>query len=183
MKDSDLIWNTTSNRVLLSTPIYDVIEQTEVSGTGLTENYLAIKAPDWVMVTAVVDDCFVLVRQWRHSEERLTREFPGGLIDEGESPEAAARRELLEETGYETGRMTLLGKCSPNPALFKNHLYCYLAEDLVQTGRQHLDEDEFLNYELAPIDDVIASFGDAEFSHALMGTALAFYLRRRGNRS
>ena len=180
MNDNELIWKTTATRPLLSTRIYDVIEQTETAGTGMVENYLAIKAPDWVIVAAVLDGCFLLVRQWRHGEDRLTREFPGGVMDEGETPEEAARRELREETGFEIGRLTHLGTCSPNPALFKNHLHCFLAEDLKATGRQQLDADEFLTYELAPIDEVIASFGNEEFTHALMGTALMFYLRHAG---
>ena len=177
MNDRELTWKTTGTRKLLATRIYDVIEQTEVSGTGLVEDYLAIEAPDWVIVAAETDGQFVLVRQWRHGEDRLTWEFPGGVMDKGETPEETARRELLEETGFKIGKLTLLGKASPNPALFKNHLYCFLAEDLTQTGQRHLDEDEFLNYELAPVDEVIASFGNDEYTHALMGTALAFYLR------
>ena len=180
MNDKELTWTTKETKQLCHTRVFDVIEQTEVSGTGMEEKYVAMEAPGWVVVCAIKDGCFVLVRQYRHGEGRLTVEFPGGVMDEGEKPEETARRELLEETGFEIGKLTFLGTCSPNPALFKNHFYCFLAEDLTQTGEQHLDADEFLNYELRPIPEVIASFGNEEFTHAFMGTTLAFYFRHLG---
>ena len=177
MNDRELTWKTTGTRKLLATRIYDVIEQTEVSGTGLVEDYLAIEAPDWVMVIPEYRGSFVMVRQWRHSSEELTTEFPGGVRDSGEDPAETARRELFEETGFKVGRLTKLGDCSPNPALFKNRFHVYLAEELTPTGEQALDDDELLTYRLVPTDEVIRSFGKGEFSHALTGTALAYYLQ------
>ena len=90
---------------------------------------------------------------------------------------SAAIRELEEETGYRAGKMTCLGRVSSNTALFKNHFSVFLAEDLVQTGEQHLDGDELLRYEEMPVEEVIRRYGDQEFTHAYMGTALAFYFR------
>lgn len=177
MKEKDLKWRTTEVRELLHTPVFDVVQQSEVSGTGLTGDYIAVKAPDWVVVVAVYKDCFVLVKQWRHGEDNLTVEFPGGVVDAGEDPAETAVRELYEETGFQTGRLTFLGRCSANPALFKNHFSCYLAEDLTPTGEQHLDTDELLNWQLVPVSEVVASFGSPAYSHAYMGTALAFYFR------
>ncbi len=180
MKEQELIWSTISTETLLHTRVFDVVQQSEVSGTGLTGDYVAVKAPDWIVVVPVYQGCFVLVKQWRHGEDNLTTEFPGGVVDDGEDPAETARRELLEETGFRAGKMTLLGRCSANPALFKNHFSCFLAEDLTPTGEQHLDADELLNYELVPIEEVIASFGSRQYSHAYMGTALAFYFRHLG---
>lgn len=177
MNENDMKWKTLAVRPLLQTPVYDVISQTEQTSSGLTGDYIAIEAPDWVMVVPVYQGQFVLVQQWRHGEDRLTLEFPGGVADQGEDPAETARRELLEETGFRVGKLTHLGTCSPNPALFKNHFHCYLAEDLEPTGERHLDADELLCCQTLPIDEVISCFGDGRFTHALMGTALAFYLR------
>ncbi len=177
MQDQELKWAITGRKTLLHTPVFDVTEQEEISGTGLSGRFVAMEAPDWVMVVPVYGDDFVTVRQWRHAEERMTLEFPGGIIDPGEEPAEAAARELLEETGFQAGKLTLLGTCSPNPALFKNHFHCYLAEDLIPTGEQDLDEDELLKYELRPVREVIASFGNEEWTHAFTGTALLYYLR------
>ena len=105
--------------------------------------------------------------------------FPGGFAEESETIEQTAARELEEETGYRAGKLTNLGRVSANTALFKNHFNVFLAEDLVQTGSQHLDADERIRFEELPIDEVIRRYGDAEFTHAYMGTALAFYFRWR----
>ena len=179
MKDGDLIWKTEETGLLLRTPVFEVWRQTEVSSTGLRGDYVAVSAPDWVVAVAEYRGCFVLVRQWRHGEGNLTTEFPAGVVEPGETPEQTAKRELLEETGFRAGKLTLLGTCSANPALFRNHVHCYLAEELVPTGEQRLDGDELLRYLLVPVEEAISSFGSREYSHAYMGTALAFYLRRR----
>ena len=177
MTDKDLIWKINSSEKLLHTPVFDVIEQSETSATGVSGEYVAMEAPDWAMVIAELGESFILVRQWRHASEKLSLEFPGGMVDGSEDPAEAARRELLEETGYEAGELIHLGTVSPNPALFKNRFHVFLARQLVRAGAQSLDDDELLTYELMPIDSVIASYGEEPFDHALMGTALAFYMR------
>ena len=179
MADMDLCWRTESSEQLLHTPVFDVLEQQEVSASGIRGGYVAMEAPDWAMVIPVYEDSFVLVRQWRHASECLSLEFPGGVVDRGEDAAQAARRELREETGFTAGKLTHLGTVSPNPALFKNRFHVYLAEELVSAGEQELDDDELLTYERKPIGEVIASFGSGEYIHALMGTALALYLKNR----
>lgn len=179
MQEDALKWTILDRKLLLHTPVYDVLEQRERSVTGLEGSYVAIDAPDWVMTIPVYQGQFVMVRQWRHSAEAMSLEFPGGVADPAESPADTARRELEEETGFRVGKLTHLGTVNPNPALFKNRFHVYLAEELVPTGRQQLDADELLTYELAPIGTVLAGFGGPEYPHALMGTALAFYLRHR----
>lgn len=172
-----LKWKTTEKEMILHTPVYDVYSQKEVAANGLEGTYVAIDAPDWVVVVAVHEGKFILVRQWRHGEDKVTLEFPGGVADPGEEAVRTALRELEEETGYRAGKITCLGRVSSNPALFKNHFSVFLAEELVQTGEQHLDEDELLRYEEHPIGEVIRRFGDEELTHAYMGTALMMYLR------
>lgn len=172
-----LKWKTLSDEVILHTAIMDVHSQHKIAANGLEGDYLALGGGDWVVVLAVHDGSFVLVRQWRHGEECITLELPGGGVNRGEDADAAAFRELEEETGYRAGKMTCLGRVSPNPAIMQNHFSVYLAEDLVQTGEQHLDADEFIEVEELPIAEVIRRFGDSELTHAFMGTSLAFYFR------
>ena len=56
----------------------------------------------------------VLVRQWRQPLDAFTLELPSGLVDPGETPAVTAKRELLEETGYEAGEIELLGAMDPD---------------------------------------------------------------------
>ena len=183
MKEKDryenLKWKTVKTKKLLHTPVFDIVSQHEIFSNGLEGDYVGIEAPDWVVIIAEHEGNFVLVRQWRHGEDNLTLEFPGGVMDPGEQPAATALRELEEETGYKAGKLTFLGKVSSNTALFKNHFSVFLAEDLIQTGEQHLDKDEFIKFEEMPVDEVISRYGDEEFTHAYMGTALAFYFRHK----
>ena len=178
-KNAALIWDTVSTEKILHTPVFDVYKQKEETKSGLKGDYVAIDAPDWVVIIAEHGDNFVLVRQWRHGEGRITLEFPGGVADPGEQPVETALRELEEETGYKAGKITFLGKVSSNTALFRNHFSVFLAQDLIQTGSQHLDADELLRYEELPIKEVIQRYGDPELTHAYMGTALAFYFRHK----
>ena len=179
MQDDSLKWEVLRTGELLRTPVFRVLEQTERAPGGLTGKYIAMEAPDWVMTIPVWRDCFVTVRQWRHSAECVSTEFPGGVADPGEDPAVTAARELQEETGFKAGKLTHLGTVNPNPALFKNRFHVYLAEELTPTGEQHLDADELLRYSLTPIREVLEGFGSPEYCHALMGTALALYLRGR----
>ncbi len=177
MNDNELIWKIESTEKLLHTPVFDVLQQRETAANGMAGDYIAMEAPDWVMVIGEYRGCFVTVRQWRHASQELTTEFPGGCADAGEDPAVTAERELFEETGFKVGRLTKLGDCSPNPALMKNRFHVFLAQELIPTGEQALDDDELLTYRLTPIDEMITSFGKGEFSHALTGTALAYYMQ------
>ena len=175
--DRELVWDLISERTAFHTPVFDVISQKERAADGTEGDYVAMQAPDWIVTIPVLGEDFIMVRQWRHALKALTTEFPGGVSEPGEAPEKAARRELLEETGYLAGRMTLLGTCSPNPALFKNRVHFYLAEELTDTREQHLDADEFLHSGKVPIQQVRKEFCTGEYLHAFMGTAIALYER------
>ena len=78
----------------------------------------------------------LMIRQYRPAVGRETLEIPAGTCDrEDKNREMTASRELLEETGYRAGRMTLLGQCNPNPAIYENRITFVLAEELTATSR------------------------------------------------
>ncbi len=182
MSFESLEWIVCGEQKLLSTPVFDVLKQAErpvSAGECPAREYIAMDAPDWAIVIPYDGENCIMVRQWRHAAQALTLEFPGGDVEKGEDPRDAAMRELEEETGCRAEKVTFLGKCSPNPALFRNTVHFYLAEGLVLTGSQHLDEDERVNYVTVPVSDVMKGFASGEYIHAFTGTALALFLRHK----
>ena len=176
--DDKLMWHENSKKLLLKTRVFDVTERNSTAFDGTTGNYIVNDAPEWAIIIPVHNENFLMVKQWRHGEAKLSVEFPGGVIEKGEDPLVAAKRELMEETGAVAGKLTELGTFNPNPALFSNHLHVFLAEDLEFTNKQNLDKDEFVNYLEIPKNQVMANMGNSEFFHALMASALCLYLCR-----
>lgn len=174
-KNESLEWTALSKKEILQTPVFKVNEILSRSPQGTTGRFVSIDAADWAAVIPVVGQDFLMVRQWRHSYNGLSLEFPGGVVDPGETPEQGAARELLEETGCKAGTLVHLGTMSPNPALFSNRFHVFLAKDLTKAGEQKLDADEFLNCERVPQKEVFEKMGGPECPHALMAAALALY--------
>ena len=179
--DTSLIWQELSRRELLKTPVYTVKETTSRAPDGSLGHYIVTEAPNWCIVSPSIKDDegddFIMVRQWRHAHQALSIEFPGGVLEAGEESAAGGARELREETGFKANKMTLLGVMNPNPALFCNRVYVYLAEELVKDGVQKLDADEHVAYRRIAKKEVIAKMGSEEYPHAIMTSALGLYLK------
>ena len=181
-EDDKLKWKEGTPKELLKTVVCTVTTRHNISSNGTEGDYIIMDAPDWAIVVAEHNDNFLMVKQWRHGEAGLSIEFPGGVIDKGETPEQAARRELEEETGFIAGKLIELGSVNPNPALFSNHVHFYLATDLQAIGKQNLDEDEFINCMELSKKEVLEGMGTEQFSHAMMGMALCLYIKHNGGR-
>lgn len=178
-QDEKLKWNEGKSEVVLKTAVCNVTKRHNTSYTGIEGDYVVLDAPDWVIIIPETDKKFLMVKQFRHGENGLSIEFPGGVVDKGESPETAAGRELKEETGYKAGKLIKLGSCNPNPAIFSNHVHFYLAEELVKDGKQNLDDDELINCIEMTKMEVLEGMGTPQFPHALMGTAMSMYFTHR----
>jgi ADP-ribose diphosphatase len=106
------------------------------------------------VIAVTKDNKIVVARQFRPGPERIMDEIPGGYVDGNEEPENAARRELLEETGYQAGPMTYLGAFSRD-AYVNGQWYYYLATDCERVRKQVLDHDEFVSVELLSIQEFV----------------------------
>lgn len=115
----------------------------------------------------------VLIRQYRHGTKELTLEIPGGIVEAGDTPERAAQRELLEETGFKEGEMVFLGAVHPNPAFLTNRCFFYLAKDVSRVRAQEQDDKEDIEVEVRPLEDVPQLIRNGEITHALV--LAAFY--------
>lgn len=113
------------DRVVFSTPWFEIVAR-HPAGDG--DPHYALRTNDYVGVVAVTGDGrLVLVRQYRPAVGRTTLELPSGHVDDGDTPEDAARKELLEETGHVADRWEFLGDLSPDTGRLANRMWCYFA--------------------------------------------------------
>ena len=96
----------------------------------------------------------IMERQFRYPVDGVISEIPAGKVDGPEDRLLAAKRELMEETGYEADNWESLGDYYPSAAYTSERLTLYLATGL-HRGEQKLDEDEFLNWQFVPLDEVV----------------------------
>ena len=94
----------------------------------------------------------VVVGQYRPGPGRVVVSIPGGLVDTGESPQEAAARELLEETGYRAGSLEVVGAVNPTNAI--RPWYAAVARDCVRVAEQALDEHEHIEVDLISLDEL-----------------------------
>jgi 8-oxo-dGTP pyrophosphatase MutT (NUDIX family) len=126
--------------IVFSTPWFKVMVEHPAGGQ---EPHYAIEGKDFVTVVAVTGEGeFLLVRQFRRAVRAMTLELPAGHIDPGETPEQAARRELLEETGYAAEGMIALGELSPTAARNTNKMWCFFAGDVKPVPGRRSDPSE-----------------------------------------
>lgn len=179
-KDNKLVWKEKSRKVVKDFRIFKACEVTSSAPDGRENIFVLIDSPEWVNVVCVVknengEDCFLMVRQYRHGSGSITTEFPAGLVDNGEDPMAAARRELLEETGYSAEKFILIGKANPDPAFMNNTSYTYFAVNPVKSKEQSLDEDELIDVKIIPVKEFESKMGTGEYINAITIVAYNWY--------
>jgi len=154
----------TDRHVAFSTPWFDVIakrvdDDPSPHFTVLPADYVAVVATD-------PDGRFLLVKQFRPVVEADTIELPSGLVDPGETPEAAVRRELIEETGHEAGEIEFLGELTPDVGRLGNRLWCFAASSaraLVPAPQLH----DGITLVRLTADEFLASLRELRCDHAL----------------
>ncbi|HIG12682.1 MAG: NUDIX hydrolase [bacterium] len=174
-------WRKSSSRKLPSLMIFrprmDTLQHPK---SGESFERLVLEAPEWVNVVArEAGGRFIFVRQYRFGIEDFTSELPGGLVERGEEPALAARRELREETGYTSEQWIDLGCVQPNPAVQNNRCHHFLALDVEQTHGQDLDSGEDIEVLTLSEAEVLTQIASGELQHALVITALSRVLDLR----
>src|SRR2546425_13250985 len=112
---------------VFATPWFQILER---QAPGKSHPHYVIQSPDFVVIVALDQQGrLLLVRQFRPAAAAVTLELPAGHIEPGETPEQAARKELLEETGHTADTLKLLGTFSPSTARFTNRLWCFFTSD------------------------------------------------------
>lgn len=175
-------WRESTRETVADCRIFTVERSVAVSPVDQTTHvFHRIRSRDWVQILPITPSGeAVLVRQYRHGEQRMTLEIPGGLLDPGEDAATAALRECLEETGYRGATAVSLGVISPNPALFDNRLHGFFVRDVVPDRAVQNTGTEVTEPVLVPLRDLERLLLDGEIDHALVAATLWRYLRVHG---
>lgn len=156
MNEQEMIENRLDSRLIFDGRILHVYDDRVSLPNGHTASRELIRHIGAVCVIPLTDDGRVIVeRQYRYPVGEVLTEIPAGKLDApGEDPEAAARRELREETGYLADELIPLGVFYPAAAYSSEAIHMFLARGLHE-GQRELDEDEFLNFEAVPLETLV----------------------------
>lgn len=168
-------WKVLASEKLLSRGTWMNLRQDRVqlpSGSIVPE-WFVLEFPDWINVIAVTRDGHIVMEdQYRHALGQTHFELPAGVVDPGETPLEAAKRELSEETGFGGGEWSLFMKVSPNPTNHTNFSYTFLATDVEPIGTQHQEATEDIRVHLLTPDEVYEILTSGQIVQALHAAPL-----------
>lgn len=173
-------WKRIHSKKTQSYRIFSIRTDTAISPrTGKQHEFYIIESENWVNIIPItLDHQVVMIRQYRHGSREVTLEIPGGLVDSGDTPKKAALRELLEETGYQAQRVEQIGVVTPNPAIFNNRCYTFLAKGVKKVAGPTPDQTEDIEVVLVPLKKIPHLILKGKIDNAMVITAFAHYVLR-----
>jgi 8-oxo-dGTP pyrophosphatase MutT (NUDIX family) len=175
-------WTRETSTRAASFRVFGVDKHAMRDGEGrLRGDFFTFACSDWCNVIAITDAAeIVFVWQYRFGTDDFSLEIPGGVVDEGETPLESARRELLEETGFEADEWSPLVAVAANPALQGNACHTFVARGARRVAAPSFDADEELEEVLVPVAHLARLLDEGRVAHGLVAGALETFLRREG---
>lgn len=176
-------WSHLSSEYLVEEPWFKIRRDKVLKGNGQPmERYYVWEFSNWVNVLPVTTEGdIILVRQYRYGLGVWSIEVPGGIMDPHESdPAEAAKRELLEETGYSCQTIEQVAVLSPNPSTQSNRLYCFLAKGCELTHEQSFDENEEIEVLKVKPAELLHMLRNNEIVQSLHVNAIMYALMKLG---
>lgn len=175
--DNSKKWKVLSSEYLFERPWLTARrDKVQLPDGRVNPEFYILEYPSWINVIAVTEDgSYVMVEQYRHGLGEVGIELCAGVVEDGEEPEAAARRELEEETGYTGGEWELGMVLSGNPSVTNNLTYCYIARGVTRTSAQHLDANEDITVKVISEKELLDILRNDRMKQALMAAPLWRY--------
>ena len=169
-------WGEKSSQKVFDCRLFSLHVSHRQSATGDRSNeFYVLQSRDWCNIIPLTSDGrVVMINQYRHGIRGITLEIPGGIVDPTDgSPLEAARREMVEETGYDSSEIVPIGVVHPNPAILNNRCHSFVAKNARLAQRQQLDRDEDTEVLLVPLSEIQRCVQEGMITHALV--VVAFY--------
>ncbi len=177
-------WKCLDSKVLLDHPRITVVEDTVELPSGHITSYVHL-APgsDAVTVVCLRDNRILLQREYSYPVGEFLLQLPGGKIEEEETPEQAAARELKEESGFAFSRCETLGWYYSNNRRSDSKMYVVLAEDITPVAKTGGDMEEDIEFVWIPVSKLKEMIADGEITNITVLAAWALLARVLSTRS
>jgi 8-oxo-dGTP pyrophosphatase MutT (NUDIX family) len=172
LKNAPAGWKLKSTKKVYENYFLTVYEDT-LDLNGVDRLYVRGVRRDYATIVPFVsDDEILMIKSYRHLVDSMQLEVPSGSVDEGESPEQAAGRELLEETGYTAERIVPVGTYTLDYSMFLQNGHVFAAYGLAKKGGQKLGRMEKIELARMPIKEVKGLLADGTILNAASIVAL-----------
>ena len=171
-------WETITVKSQIDLIIFDAIKvERKHPLTGKVSEFVVLDSKNWVNVIPITNKKTVIfVKQYRHGNDSVTLEIPGGLIENNEDSSEAALRECVEETGFTSLESPmLLGEFDPNPAFLNNTCRAYVLNNCIKVAEPNFDDNEVIDVVEIPLIQIPEMIKSGIFRHSISLTSLIYY--------